>query len=711
MSMLADFDFVLELSNTALLNLIKGNLQIQGTSANPPFEVTVPVSDEGIASNGHIIVDEMLLDMNPDDTITLTLLFSNSSIHATSPLELMISTLDGNIEITAPLQLVAGPSINEQILNLDLATAAVGVNFSQNAQNEINTSLAGTLIPPQTVHNLISQAIQTFVNGVGSVPFPLGFRIAPGEEGTLSPKLQFERLEAHCIPNATRAKQTLGLFGILILANHAKGNHSLKAETAIPAGRDVAICISPETCHKKMLCPGLAKKLLPDDYKQDPATATAKLPTTCGTLGSIAYKDAKVTSITSSFAQGHIDLRGTVKKSGFCYEAEGNFHAVVTLSTDGTQLKPQVKVEEPDVDVDIPWYCWLATLGVGAAIGGVVGAIAGIIAMAIVDAIVNAIADSIFGASAFNSLQPAATSIGNISGASFNTTSTTPEGLVIGGLLYITLPAAATRSIVIEGAVTTSKSKDLGSGTFHADQLCALGEFPYTEKSQNEVGTYHAAPTLLGRPLDLTWEISAGNWGPLSVSSESARYALVGTKGTATIPNVETDLPFPLPNGTRVTQDVHIGYEIAGDGIMLTNVPYESNYYFWLHVRAQDPLGHICVATEQGRFQGHAVNIGNDFDRKVADCLAYINAKMNEKAFRARKPLTRFGMIPGSQIGHTELLEHIESILRSEVPEADAILSYARLIHGPAYHSACASVEATREVLGLANVTLEFSRQ
>ncbi len=49
--------------------------------------------------------------------------------------------------------------------------------------------------------------------------------------------------------------------------------------------------------------------------------------------------------------------------------------------------------------------------------------------------------------------------------------------------------------------------------------------------------------------------------------------------------------------------------------------------------------------------------------------------------------------------------------LSSEVPEADAILAYTRLVHGPSFFRAFASPEAMEEELGLAEVTLEFRVQ
>ena len=73
--------------------------------------------------------------------------------------------------------------------------------------------------------------------------------------------------------------------------------------------------------------------------------------------------------LSDSFAVGHINLDGTARKSGICYSASASFHAEITLSMSNGQLTSSITLDQPQVDVDIKWYCWVAI----ALTGGVLG--------------------------------------------------------------------------------------------------------------------------------------------------------------------------------------------------------------------------------------------------------------------------------------------------------------------------------------------------
>src|SRR5262249_31617187 len=123
MTLLAGFDIVTEISSAAVLKLIKSQMKLGGgVSVNPPFEITVPISGGGVTGNVHMIVDDVLLNLNQDDSATLTFNFSNTSLIAQTP-ALTITALDGSVTVKAPLALV--PSNQTQLVptaNLAAAT-------------------------------------------------------------------------------------------------------------------------------------------------------------------------------------------------------------------------------------------------------------------------------------------------------------------------------------------------------------------------------------------------------------------------------------------------------------------------------------------------------------------------------------------------------------------------------------------------------------
>ena len=72
---------------------------------------------------------------------------------------------------------------------------------------------------------------------------------------------------------------------------------------------------------------------------------------------------------------GFIRVSASVSKSGFCYTATGTVGAKIMIAVVGGQLVVDAQVDAPKLDIDIPWYCWVAAVLVGGAILGIVGAV------------------------------------------------------------------------------------------------------------------------------------------------------------------------------------------------------------------------------------------------------------------------------------------------------------------------------------------------
>src|SRR5262249_19664796 len=158
----------------------------------------------------------------------------------------------------------------------------------------------------------------------------------------------------------------------------------------------------------------------------------------------------------------------------------------------------------------------------------------------------------------------------------------------------------------LQGSVTTSSSKIIGSGTTLAIlPLCPPKEFPYTEYAQQQTATYAAVATLLGTPLNLEWWILAGD-GVTKVE-------LNGPQSTVSFPS-QTYFPGPLPGGSYVdNQIVHLEFIKAGNTIQLSNTPSEGNYVFALYVRVTDPAGNkmeIFAPGEYVQIEGDSIVLG-----------------------------------------------------------------------------------------------------
>ncbi|MFO8000451.1 MAG: hypothetical protein R6U46_04345 [Marinilabilia sp.] len=128
----------------------------------------------------------------------------------------------------------------------------------------------------------------------------------------------------------------------------------------------------------------------------------------CSFRGSHTIKDGvNLTELDITPGDDNIRVSGKVKKSGFCYEATGEIGARIFVSVEAGELRVRFETDDPDIDVDIPLYCYLAAGVIGAVLGaviiGVIGSIVGAIliplilwiAQSVVESTVENIADQV----------------------------------------------------------------------------------------------------------------------------------------------------------------------------------------------------------------------------------------------------------------------------------------------------------------------------
>ncbi len=684
MSLLAGYDLIFEISNATLLKLIKANFKIQGTPANPPFEVNLPITEAGIKGMVHLIANDMKIKLHADDNATLTIIFSNTSISLTSPITITMSKLAGSIAIKAPLSIVNVGSSNKKSLGIDLTNATVQLTFTPAVVTAIMNQLGALNFAYNQLINAASSNLEKYIHNMGVINFPLGFDVKAGVDGSLT---QFEKLEVHCIENQDPAKEVLGLFGIILAANHNSGNHAQKTTTAITGTHDIALSISPEIFRKVLLCPMMAKFLLPTEYSQDQTGTINKLPTPCGAAEGVKTQGVTITKMTDSFANGHIDLDVSCKKSGTCYTAKGSVHGELTLTASGSTIKPNITTEQPKIDVSIPWYCKLA-----AAIGIPFGLEITIILDTVMDSVMSDLADKMIKELFATGLPGFDTS--KIPGVAFYDVKISQEGLTLLGSMNINLPDTAKQGIKIKGSVQTLISSKIGTGTVIS---CKNKTYSYEEFARLQKGTYSAKGTLMGEPLALKWSITAGSVSGFGVPmSTSIPVSLTGQQGTITIPSVETYLPFPLPGGTPVIKDIKIDYTISGDTIKLLNRTEDNNYFFWLEVEAKDPLNNKAKSEIQGMFEGDDVEVESGYYADEADCLDILNQKLKELSLMYNDPI--IDLLPRDHPEPDQLLGLLYQIIQTGDPAADDIINRLHLFHGHSFFRALGSTNAVRIV-------------
>lgn len=92
---------------------------------------------------------------------------------------------------------------------------------------------------------------------------------------------------------------------------------------------------------------------------------------------------------------GALHVQVKITKSGFCYSATGSVGAKITIAVAGGQLVVQVQADDPNVDVDIPWYCWVAGAVIGALLGALLPSVIYVIVGAVLVPLIMYIAEEV----------------------------------------------------------------------------------------------------------------------------------------------------------------------------------------------------------------------------------------------------------------------------------------------------------------------------
>lgn len=118
-------------------------------------------------------------------------------------------------------------------------------------------------------------------------------------------------------------------------------------------------------------------------------------------------EDVDLTALSMRLVDGAIAVSASVEKSGFCYTASGDVGASILLEIRDGVLHAEPDIPDPVIDLDIPWYCYvagavIAGLLVGVLFGVVWGIIAGIVvplimwlAEEVLTGVVDGIADKV----------------------------------------------------------------------------------------------------------------------------------------------------------------------------------------------------------------------------------------------------------------------------------------------------------------------------
>ncbi len=299
------------------------------------------------------------VDSDAADVFTIALRFdrpTDVTLPAGAGDTIDLSVLLGDGGTRGHLRIVVGVDVDRTGPN-----DAIGLDFGGKLFHaDIDVRVAGFPIPG------LNGPFRSFLEGVGRldlVPVPV-------DRGSTAPTTLVEA-DVRVIDD-TAPDDRDAVAALVTLGGGSAGDRSAFSRSFVSGGGNAAIAVG---------FPWLCRTISP---LVDEALELGGAFSDCNLTRAVRIDDEEevdLTALSITPADGFIRVSATVRKTGFCYEATGTVAARIRMEIREGRLVVDAEVEDPDVDISIPWYCVLAAAVVGAIVGGLllglIGAIVG----------------------------------------------------------------------------------------------------------------------------------------------------------------------------------------------------------------------------------------------------------------------------------------------------------------------------------------------
>jgi len=281
--------------------------------------------------------------------------------------------ISGGILVTWRIRMIVGIDVNRSVPMLEF----VQLNLRDRLYH-----LSATLgVVPLDTTVLANHLRDT----VGSIPLPGGLVPSPNPNPTpFEPtRLDVKVVDAAVGPNAFAVCMTFG--------GGTPGNLANLTTSVIGAGNNATLMMGFDWLLRLMepvIEAGL--DLNDDDFEDGHLTHSVEIDD---------ENDVHLTRLDFTLEDGFVKVRSRVEKNGFCYTASADFGGDFKLAVEESRLKVEADFSDPDLNLDIPWYCWIGTAFLGALLGGIIGAVLVPLLLYLVTStvedVVNTVADAI----------------------------------------------------------------------------------------------------------------------------------------------------------------------------------------------------------------------------------------------------------------------------------------------------------------------------
>lgn len=358
-----------------------------------PTSLTVPVSTGGLVGTATLNFATPTADLDrPRPQMGLTLPFTNSQLQVTSPLPITLAPLGGTIVVVDTIQIITQGSNQLATMDFNAGAPTVTVIFDAASAAVLAPALAATGLTLAQAQNLMAGIVvaqlQTTLGRVDlTPPIPI--------VDDADPTTIFD-LDVTTVNDTSAADRDCLAFGVR-MANDSGGNINGITQSFIPAGSNSMVMMSNFWLLARVMRPRVATSLgRPVTDFDTPLRLNRNVPAPGG-QGTLTRLEARIDG-------NRIRIDGRATDSGTGWSAVSTFHFFVSIGLAGGALTVSATTPVVDTDVDLAWWVWLASLGLGALFGGIIGAIVAAIVLAIVEAVAGGIVDGLIAGSVGDSL-------------------------------------------------------------------------------------------------------------------------------------------------------------------------------------------------------------------------------------------------------------------------------------------------------------------
>lgn len=373
------FDMLIQISETELNNQLATAFLVGSTF---PPTLSVPVNAGGVIGTADLNFNTPVADLDrPRPRMGLTIPFSNSLLQITAPLAVTIAPLGGTITVVDSIVMITQGT--NQLATMDFNTGApdVTVVFDSASATLLAPLLAATGLTMEQMQNMMAGIVlaelQTSINRIDlTPPIPV---VDDADATTI-----FD-IDVTTVNDTSSLDRDCISFGVR-MANDSGGNINNVTASMIPSGSQSLVMMSNFWLLARAMRPRISNSLgRPVTDFDTPLRLNRSIPAPGG--------DGTLTNLEARVSGNRIHVTGRATDSGTGWSAVSNFSFFIDVRLSGGAITVTATTPDVDTDVDLAWWVWLASLGLGGLFGGIVGVIVAAVVLAIVEAVAESIAD------------------------------------------------------------------------------------------------------------------------------------------------------------------------------------------------------------------------------------------------------------------------------------------------------------------------------